>query len=538
MPKVPKYSASIDQKVVPSGPRRNVAQAGMIGRAIAGFGQTVSKVVRAREQTLVRDYMTGLLGWQQEFDAEYQSRKGSDAWGIADELKNEYEGRYKGIDKLSWSSGAKDALKRKVTVFRDHAINKASVYVSVQDRVFKIKADENKARQTVDYAQANYNNLTLIDELLSDYEVSANDTYYDELAEAKIQAVKDKVWDVVITRAMLDDPELAKEILKEHRDDLSADTEERLDKAIKTALEQQDTDEKKTQLYGTLYQKHDGDSDDALKDLEKPDLLKKYGPEVIREVKLMFRGIRADESQREDQAKEEKVKSLEQVQNDFSTRLNDPKKPDPTVDEIMASSLEPFGQGSKDTFVKMIEAKAAKNWKVTADQGFYNTKLEDAYEGGVDPKEPLAWAGNQISGDDAEHIRKIAMDYRDESKKHELELRKMAIKTGRDMIIKGTILTGFEATEVRDAYLYEHALRQALEQGKTDEKSVVNMLTPGNKDYIVEQVLGRYLKTPLEQLREKAGQLEKKEKPKFKAGEVPKRKKGETIEQYLKRTGL
>lgn len=337
MPKVPKYSASIDQKVVPSGPRRNVAQAGMIGRAVAGFGLTVSRVVQRREETLILDYITGLSGWQREFDTEYQSRKGSDAWGIADELKNKYEERFKGIDKLSLSSGAKDALKRKVAVYREHAMNKASVYVSVQDRVFKIQTFKNGRQGIIDDVQANFNNPTFIKERFTDLEKMANDAFYPELAEAQILAAKDEALEAAIERAMLTDPELAKEMLDEYRDDLLADTEERLEKAIKTALEKVDIQRKANELYTTLFEKYPNDPDAALKDLADP----KYDREVAEKVKLMFRGIRADEARREAEEKQVEVETKERTNRDFVKKFSNNAL---TTDEVLTSPLDAHDQ--------------------------------------------------------------------------------------------------------------------------------------------------------------------------------------------------
>jgi hypothetical protein len=243
-------------------------------------------------------------------------------------------------------------------------------------------------------------------------------------------------------------------------------------------------------------------------------------------------------NQAKSEAKEAKKEAQSGTQNNFLDRLNNSDKPDPTVNEIVNSNLEEFGQGSKNAFLNMLNNKSTKKgpWQVTQDPGFYNTQLEAAYRGEVDPEKPLSWAGDQMNGEDAEHIRKVATAAQKAENKPVLDAQARAIKFGRDSILKGTILSGFDSSSVQNAYDYEHDLRKTLANGEEEGKKMLDMLTPGNKDYIVGDVLKRNFKDPLSRLAEEANVIleNDKETP---PDSVSKRKSGETIDQYLKRTG-
>jgi len=206
-----------------------------------------------------------------------------------------------------------------------------------------------------------------------------------------------------------------------------------------------------------------------------------------------------------------------------------------TIEEILASPLAPVGEsGSKEHWIDAIERRSEAILKGeqdrfnTSDPDVYNVKLDLAYRGELDPDSVVQWIGRGLSSKDAEHIRKTAIGSHKEELKHELELRKLAIDAGRKMIVKGTLLTGFDASEVMDAFLFEHSLRDILEK-EADPATRVRMLTPGTREYIVDSVLEPYLKSPMERLRNAAERM--------KPTGIEKRKPGESIADYLKRTG-
>ena len=193
----------------------------------------------------------------------------------------------------------------------------------------------------------------------------------------------------------------------------------------------------------------------------------------------------------------------------------------------------------RKTWRNQLEQQTAANkegrqaFKIT-DPQFYLTQLHKIYDarGAVDPN-TIYPVDKKLSQSDARYLRTLASQLKDEALKPVRELEKLAIEDGRRQIVKGNSLIGFDASEVRDAYLYEHALRQALAKGEEAGKDPMDMLTPGTKDYIVDKTLAPFLKTPQERLQEQAMRLSQ---PSTSGGNVPKRKPGETVEQYLKRT--
>ena len=176
--------------------------------------------------------------------------------------------------------------------------------------------------------------------------------------------------------------------------------------------------------------------------------------------------------------------------------------------EIVDSPLHP---DKKRVWNKLLAEQAKANSKgieafKNTDDEYYWDMLEQVYAGMVDPNDVFP-VEDKLSRKDAQYLRGIAVDVQDEAKKPELQLQKLAIDMGRKMIVKGTILTGFDAREVQDAYLFEHDLRAELAK-ETDPQRRLNMLTPGTKEYAVDRLVSPYLRTLNEQIADMAKQLE------------------------------
>jgi len=250
----------------------------------------------------------------------------------------------------------------------------------------------------------------------------------------------------------------------------------------------------------------------------------------------MGAALKREETERAAQEKENEEQITEKWQDEALVKLHDGKL---TFEEIM---LSPLDAKAKEHWIGLLDAKNKAKLKeekdkiAESDPEFYMTMLKQAYAGEIGMNVPISYIGKGLGSKDAEHIRSVIKSLKSEADKHETELMNLAIDSGSKMIIKGNLFTGFDAGEIRDAYLFEHALRAELEQEKERGKRL-NMLTPGTSEYIVDKVLAPYLKDPITRLRETADKIRGKQEPEKAEGGVVKRKKGETIDEYLKRIG-
>ena len=250
----------------------------------------------------------------------------------------------------------------------------------------------------------------------------------------------------------------------------------------------------------------------------------------------MGAALQREETQRLAGEKEEDEKITEGWQNEALVKLHEGKL---TFQNIM---LSPLTTVRKEHWIGLVDKQKTAKLEAKedtidkSDPEFYMTMLKQAYAGEIGLNVPISYIGKGLSAKDAEHIRSVVQKRKDKADEHEADLMDLAVSSGSKMIIKGNLFSGFDAGEIRDAYLFEHALREELEAEK-DRTKRLNMLTPGTKDYVVDKVLAPYLKDPITRLRETADKIRGKAKPEKIEGEIPKRKKKETIEEYLKRTG-
>jgi len=265
---------------------------------------------------------------------------------------------------------------------------------------------------------------------------------------------------------------------------------------------------------------------------------KENGPDLpFDERNTLITALKRDWGLRLAQDKEAKRQEQVKIQNAFLEKLHAGEL---TATEIQESSLEPFGLGSKDAFLKALDKRAEAALEdeedpfKESDVEFYNEKLEAAYKGELEPDAVFDWIGKGLSSKDAEHVRKIATAAKKEALGQEEELLKLAVEAGKKMIVKGNIFSGFEQWTVKDAYLFEHALMGELAKEEDPEKRI-KMLTPGTKDYVVDRVMIPFLKSPQEQISQRVDYYKSLIEPKDQG--PAKRKPGESIEAYLKRTG-
>ena len=222
------------------------------------------------------------------------------------------------------------------------------------------------------------------------------------------------------------------------------------------------------------------------------------------------------------EAEEAEQKVIVAEQNEFLRRMYQPEgEGGPlTEDEVINSKLKPVGVGSKSAFLKALaDPKSAAK---TTNFALYNSELARAYSGTVtNPNEMLGHMGkevqveggdntNGISTKDIEHLMSVVEKSQKPDKDYRDKVVEDAIKAGQTYIKQGSVWFGFEGESITAAYEFEHALRQELAVKKAQGKDVVNMLTPGHNDYILDRVIADYYIDPSAQLRKTMGEKEQR----------------------------
>lgn len=233
--------------------------------------------------------------------------------------------------------------------------------------------------------------------------------------------------------------------------------------------------------------------------------VKYYEKAIPVAVKAAKAEQKANEAKIKIEAKEILEAAREKTENQFFIDLENREL---TFTKIVESNLHP---DDKRLWEKLRQAQADANAKGEeafkfSDPDYYNDMLDLAMSGAILPTK-IYPAESILSKADATALRGIAKRAQDEAEKPELQLQKLATDVGRKMIIKGTVLTGFDAREVKDAYLFEHDLRAEL-ANEADPQKRIRMLTPGTRDYVVDRLVAPYLRTLNEQISDMAEQLQ------------------------------
>lgn len=226
------------------------------------------------------------------------------------------------------------------------------------------------------------------------------------------------------------------------------------------------------------------------------------------------------------------------TQNDYLARLKDPEKKPPGVGEILASNLEPTGQGSKKTFIDLAEKKLRGKDLDFTDPRVYRARREAILDGSIsDPETLLDDVGRGLGITDYERLAADIEKGRTEKGKAELGLRKRALQLAAKELVTSNSLLGISDPEgERRLYALEFELDEALGKGEAAGKSYRSMLDPGSPDYVLGPLIETYRESPLEAMARQAREFSGK--PAAPAGAAPAaRKPGESIAEWRKRTG-
>jgi len=244
--------------------------------------------------------------------------------------------------------------------------------------------------------------------------------------------------------------------------------------------------------------------------------------------------LRAGKVENERQRRESKRLKEEQqmvIQNDLLGKMNDKSL---TKDDIMNSQLDPFGSGSKQQFLNMMNKEEAKVDPVTFNELFARINLPDG-----DPNKLLnenelnAFVGRGLDYQSINQLRNEIQGTRTIEGKRASDLKKSVMDEARRQLIKIDPITkqadpdgstSFQAFTSFFLNEYDRLIRE----GKTPEQ----LTDPNSKDYLGKEIF-KYKKTPMEIIRSRVrGFMQKSNAP----AAVPKNE-DESAADYLKRIG-
>ena len=245
--------------------------------------------------------------------------------------------------------------------------------------------------------------------------------------------------------------------------------------------------------------------------------------------------------------KAEKQARLE-TQNDLLARLNDPDAPAPSVTEILKSDLAPTGQGSKDFFIDLANKKArGQDVNYTNPRTYQQLAGLIAQRKIIDPEVLLTHVGSGLSIDGFNKLKSDMEAAATTAGQAELKMKRRAIDYASTQITGSSLLGGNDALGEQDLYSFEFELDAALEKGREQGLTFDVMLNPRHEKNVIEPLVEKYRLTPQERLHRQVQQLNPPEpaprpdalpaSEKPAATGVTPRQPGETIQQYLERTG-
>lgn len=266
-------------------------------------------------------------------------------------------------------------------------------------------------------------------------------------------------------------------------------------------------------------------------------------------------GINAQriEAERQKKLAQEQVEAArEQTRNDFMQRFTEGEL---STQDVLDSNLEAFGDGSKKSFLDMLERKATTPGRIITDIGtkkalFNRIHLPDGTPNKiVDEAELYQWYGRGIDDADLNFLRGEVQMRKTSAGRVESDLRKQFLDTIERQVSTTNLFTGKidpigDENFQRFLVWFESEYKRERDAGTP----AAALLDPDNPKYLGKYAK-QFIKDPITQMREMADKVRNEARPEVRAvppGEVPAgtplpanapppRKPGETPEQYLKR---
>lgn len=492
MPRIKEYLSTTESQGPTRNPGPSTDIAGSFGRSLQGLGQAVegvADVVYKREEqdeilNLNQKMAQAHVDWKKDLDDRVQ-RGELDIDGMNEEMQ-EYFGQMEGNLK---TRGGQQYFRQQATNLQGNLIESAMA---------------SQAQLAATKAKASYQNgLNLqTSALISD------PTAYDMVKSQQLSTIDE----LVRTGGLPADK--AEELKLVTRKELATS-------AVQGWIDINPDAAKKDLMTGRWDTEFDGDTKNKL-------------------MGNIDQAIRAKEIERERQQKrfeELQKKEREKIQNDFLAKMNSGEL---STDDILKSKLEPFGSGSKEQFLGMLE-KANKGG-IKTDPQVYQMTLQRIYLPDGDPSKLVdegeinhLIASGQISLEDGRTLRREVQG--DGTQAGELKKTMIGnlMKEANAKLAKPNAMGIVDPDGARSFANYSAFFYQNYEDQIKNGKTPAQLLTPDSPDYLGKYIVN-FQKSASDIMKARANQFKPPQRIAIPGltNAVP-RLPGETIEQYRKR---
>jgi len=261
-----------------------------------------------------------------------------------------------------------------------------------------------------------------------------------------------------------------------------------------------------------------------------------------KDIKAALEANRIEANRLETKKEKAEKKRILEIQDGMLSKYN---TEDLSATDVMASDLPAFGQGSKNTFLGMIEKQGNGETDFNKTDGKLFNDLherillpEDDPLKIIDENDILPHIGQGLSRTDGDWLRGIITTLRKPSEAVQDEEDKELIRKEKEFFadVKGQI-TGTGAFGFADPkggegfYRFKTVVRNKVEQFKKEKKDPSVLFDPSSNEYMGNtETINSYRRSAMEVLKDQATSLSGDAPP------VPQRKPDETIQEYIDRT--
>lgn len=262
--------------------------------------------------------------------------------------------------------------------------------------------------------------------------------------------------------------------------------------------------------------------------------------QMIGEAEQAVRGKSVEQERMKRQQKEAAEAAQTATQNEFLAKMSVDQL---STKDILESGLEPFGSGSKEQFIKLLQQhEEQKAQKIKTDPGTFMTLWDDIHLPDGDPKKIVdendlnKYMGRGLTVQDINILRGEIQGKKTLAGEDEAALKKNMTEMARAKLVKTNPMTGIPDPSGMELYQkftvnFLSDYNEQRKKGKTPRE----LLDPASPDYLGKGI-NSYLR-PINVIIKDQMKMISKNPNAPTPPPVEPRGPNETMSQYLKRTG-
>lgn len=215
--------------------------------------------------------------------------------------------------------------------------------------------------------------------------------------------------------------------------------------------------------------------------------------QLYGEADQAIRGRTAEDLRAQKLKQDEMAAAQTATQNQFLDKMQQGQL---SAKDVLQSNLDPFGSGSKEQFIKMIET-SNKEAKITTDPDTFTRIFQDIHSGKITDENALnEYMGHGLTLENIVQLRNELKGKGTQAGDAETILKRSFFSNAQAQIAKPDPVT--KLPDPQGAANYQKFLSQALtdyDTGRKAGKTPAELLTPGKLDYI-GNTISNYQRTP------------------------------------------